>query len=320
MELKKIAWNYSVLWLVLLLILVGSFTLKGFTSSVGTIFDKALIVFPAATGVGLSIMVGEIDLTPGGSIGFLGSLFAGLIMLQGVDPILAGIFIVGLGGVIGAVNGVLIARYKLSSFLITVIMMFLMMGADLAHSQFNIWLEGHLTLQNLVGGSLMSIPNSVFLLLLIFVPLFLWRTRTKLGRYFRVVGENPRAAEEVGISVEWTKFFAFVAAGALYGLTSIFVVSEVSGAILYSGQYMLISLLGIAFLSAAIHIPGKQNVIGLLIAAFFFTTVPRLLTIGGAPYFSIDIAKGGLLVCVLIATNLITKRTEIKQPNLQKIA
>jgi ABC-type uncharacterized transport system permease subunit len=131
------------------------------------------------------------------------------------------------------------------------------------------WLERkHWLLISDVGGMLrglmvdLSILTAITLLLVPLTYLFLWRTR--LGLRMRSGGENPWAAESLGVRVYTMKYIGVLISGALAGLAGAFLVLEAAG-IYREGQTG-----GRGFIGLAAMIFGNWRPSGALAAAGLF--------------------------------------------------
>ncbi|MGY3748522.1 ABC transporter permease [Vagococcus acidifermentans] len=106
--------------------------------------------------------------------------------------------------------------------------------------------------------------------------------KTKFGLRLRSVGENPQAADTLGINVYLMKYAGVLTSGFLGGMGGAVVVQAISG------QFSVSTIAGQGFISMAAMIFGKWNPIGVMGAAVFFGLSQSLAIISG----QIDFLKG----------------------------
>jgi len=307
-----ITWGTFIIFC--LMILVFSLAIPGFPTwmNAENIIKQTAVFLLIAFGVLLSMIVGEIDLSYGGTIGIAGAFFAKIATDKG-SPLLGMAVAVAITIGFGALNGLLIARFRLPSFLVSLALMFVGMGGERLYTHgLNIWVKD-LSLLKIFNGKIAGIPHSAILIIGVFSPLWFVLTQTKLGLHFRAVGENVDAAREAGINVAMVKFIAFTLAGLLYGIGTIFDVLRVSGSLYRSGQALLLPAMTACFIGATMFMVSKKNVVGTLVGAFFLTLVMNGLTILGAKYYFVPFTQGLILIAAIIIANSGRKGIKIQQ-------
>lgn len=126
--------------------------------------------------------------------------------------------------------------------------------------------------------------------------------KTKFGLRLRSVGENPQAADTLGINVYGMKYAGVMISGFLGGIGGAVAVQSISG------QFSISTIAGQGFISMAAMIFGKWNPISVMLAAIFFGLSQSLAVIGNSiPLISsldpvwLQIAPYVLTVIVLVA-------------------
>lgn len=153
-----------------------------------------------------------------------------------------------------------------------------------------------------IFGDIFSVMNIfVFLALLLPIVIHIYLFKTHIGLRHRSIGENPKAADTLGINVYIYRYIAVIISGALAGL---------AGASITIGQLSLFDNhmpAGLGFIALAAMIFGKWKPIGTLIAALFFTmaTVAQIYIQTLAPHILKIIPRGFFLAFPYILTILI---------------
>jgi methyl-galactoside transport system permease protein len=137
--------------------------------------------------------------------------------------------VIGIGAIIGFINGFCTAKFKLHPFIVTLatqlitygaLLIYLMQGTN--NGQSISGLDSSYT--SFITGSLIklgntSLPNYVlYSAAITAIMWFIWN-KTVLGKNMFAVGSNPEAANVSGVNVKNTVILVFVMAGILYGVT-----------------------------------------------------------------------------------------------------
>ncbi|MBF4160767.1 ABC transporter permease [Nocardioides acrostichi] len=251
----------------------------------------------------------EFDLSVGYHAGLAQVLIIGMQEKHGMSWPLAVVMILLVGAVVGLVNGVLVTRFGISSFIAT-------LGSGMFLFGITNWFTGG---EQIIGTKLtesfLSLTGAVgwlpwFAVLAVVVGVVLWvyLERTVSGRSLFVVGSSRRAAELTGVSVTRTVTTAFVVSGVLAALGGILLGANLrTGTASVGPEYLLPAFAG-AMLGATSIKPGRFNVLGTAIAvltlAFLFSGVQQL----GAPFYVEYFFNGGILVVAVGLSVFAAKR------------
>ena len=169
------------------------------------IANQIAIIAIIAIGMTMVIITGGIDLSVGSLLALSAVLaarfirdFAGGVNASFGGMLLACIAAIVLCGIVGAFSGAMITRFAIPPFIVTLAMM--LVGSGLAYilakgqSGYQIpdsfvWLGR--------GADLMSLPNAVVLMLILYALAHVLMSRMKLGRYIYAVGGNGEAARQL---------------------------------------------------------------------------------------------------------------------------
>ena len=189
------------------------------------VLARASIEGIMAVGVTIVILSGQLDLSLGSVLALSGVVALGL---QGdIGPVPAAIVGIGAGGLVGVINGVLVVRFGVNSFIVTLAAMIAIRGVAMTLSNaapirgvdpfFGPSVDRALFGPLWEGlGSFLTPRILIFLGLLLVAHIFLLRVRQ--GRNIYAVGGNPEAARLSGIPTSTYVFGAFVFSGLCGGL------------------------------------------------------------------------------------------------------
>jgi ribose/xylose/arabinose/galactoside ABC-type transport system permease subunit len=209
---------------ILILIVVTSWINPNFLTwkYIASILTGLIFIGAASLAEGIVIMVGEIDLSVGMNGCFAG-IMCGIAAANwglGLIPCL----LIGLaaGALIGFVNGVMVCKLRLTSWITTLATQFICQGLAVTISQGVPIPISSLGTSDFTRAKPLGLNWLFFIFIaLIFVMDFLIR-KTSFGYKMRAVGGNSDAARMAGINVDRVKIAVFVLAGALAAVGGLF--------------------------------------------------------------------------------------------------
>ncbi len=273
------------------------------------IASQATVLSLVAFGLSIVMMCGEIDLSYVGSLGLLGTVF--VLLLDSVNGLAAAMIVIGLSLAIGILNGLVISKFKYSSFLATLSMMFIMMGLQRGLTNgLAVWIYDKDVLA-VASMQIFSVPFPAIILVISFVVYFFFIVYTAAGFKLKVIGENIEAAKEVGIKTQGIKLWAFIFASLCFGIAGVIEPLRSSGGVIDSGWALFVPSLAACFLGTTMFEPGRVNPLGTLISAMFLSLIINFLTQIGVVYYFINLILGFLLLLAVGLSSI--KNRSIKQ-------
>lgn len=221
--------QYAILVMFVALFLVLTFSSDAFLTQrnlLNILNQNAPLAIIASAGT-LVIIAGGFDLSTGSMFGVAAVCSAWLAV--NVDPIigLVGAPLIGLG--LGLVNGVVITRLHIHSFLATLASGFVYRGlAILITGGFFITVSGLERFEQLGRGKLGDVNYAVLVFIAFAVLAAFILNRTVLGRYIYAIGGNEEAAELSGVRIGWVKVATFTFSGLAAGLAGAIQVSRIA--------------------------------------------------------------------------------------------
>ena len=261
-----------------------------------------------AMGMVFVITAGGIDLSIGSMLA-LTSTIVGVILNDTGNIILACIISIMVTTFFGFLNGILVAKFKLFPFVVTLATQLAIRGvAYLVSGGYSLSLSAGPFMQIGSGRLFGIIPYPVIILLCVVFVAYIVLHNTKLGRYVYAVGGNINAATASGVNVFWTQVKTFMISGFCCGVAGIIMTSRINAAqpnigVGYETDAIAACVIGgTSFAGGVATIPG--TVVGIIIIGLIYN---GMNLIGISSYWQ-TITKGLLIIGAVMADKFMNKR------------
>ncbi|MGM9552913.1 MAG: ABC transporter permease [Faecousia sp.] len=193
-----------------------------------TILRQVSILGITAVGMMLPILLAGIDLSVGAIISMVNVGCAYMMVNMGMSPVLAAVLCVLLSSVVGAINGILIAKVNIPPLIMTYAMQMVLTGSAYLLCK-GLPIYGFPQGFTVVGqGYVWKIPIPVIIMAVCLLIGAFMLSKTYFGRYFYAVGGNEEASRLSGINVTFVKVLAYTLSGFFAGIAGIVMLSRVN--------------------------------------------------------------------------------------------
>ncbi|MEM6281468.1 MAG: ribose ABC transporter permease [Chloroflexota bacterium] len=254
-------------------------------------------------GMMLVIMTRGIDLSVGSVLALATIVGADLFLQYELAPIVAILIVLAVGGLAGAVNGVLVSRVNIPPFIATLGMMTLARGAALAYSEGQpITGLGELGegIRWLGSGVLFGVPVPIYVMAVVYVLTYILLNHTSTGRYIQGIGDNERAAFLSGLPVRQIQVFVYSIAGLLAALGGIILMGRLNSAQPTAGEMFEFDAIAAVVVGGTSFEGGQGTVIGTLIGVLIIAILDNGLNLLDVSAFYQDIVKGVVIALALL--------------------
>ena len=280
------------------------------------IANQIAVIAIIAIGMTMVIITGGIDLSVGSLIALSAVLAARFIRdyAGGVEAGTGGMLLACLAamlicGVVGAFSGVMITRFAIPPFIVTLAMM--LVGSGLAY----ILAKGQSIYQipdSFVwlgrGADFVSLPNAVVLMVILYGLAHVVMSKMKLGRYLYAVGGNVEAARLSGVPVKRVLMFAYIASALLAGLGGVIMASQLkSGSATYGNMYELYVIAAVVVGGTSLS-GGEGKMLGTLIGAFTIAVIQNGMNLTNVESYTQKVVLG----LVILAAVLLDKLRQVR--------
>lgn len=268
--------------------------------NVTTILKGASLNAVVAIGFTLILILGQLDLSIGAVVMLCGMLAVGLQPQLGW----AGSILVSLaaGGMVGLVNGLLVVKARVNSFIVTLGTMTIVMGLTHLYSEGGSRAIDDFRLADWLDRPVLPLLPPMTLITLLLVTVFtVFLAKTRPGRNFFLVGGNPEAAWLAGLNRDRYLMAGFIlcgftaaAGGALFAASQS---SMTSSAVL--GTRTLMTVLAAVIIGGTLMTGGKGSVLNSYFAVLLLNTLFNGIGCFGLG-FEVQIFANGLILAVVV--------------------
>ena len=253
----------------------------------------------AVIGTSALLIAGYVDLSIGSMMALIGIIVA-KIAVGTQDPLLASSVGLGLGFLLGLLNGILVRRLSISPLIVTLAMLALYGGLAFVVSSAAVY--GFPEALLLVGrGKILGIQYSVIIAIAIFIIGSFVLTRTVTGLRIYAIGGDPRAAELCGVPVGRTVVGLYAVNGLLIGIVAVLVAGRLGSITPTIGARFELDVLTAAILGGVAFSGGAGRPLGIAIGVATIGILNAGLIFVGLQTWWQSIAVGSMLLLALVA-------------------
>lgn len=242
---------------------------------------------------------GDFDLSVEGTVVLSGIICA--VILNQTHSIVLGVALGLIAGVlVGAFNGVIIAKLKINALITTLATLYIVRGLSFIVSNgsaVGITDEDFFLLGN---GSVLGVPNPIWITVLLFILFGIILNRTTYGRESLAIGGNREAARLAGIDVEKIKIIIFAVQGLVAAGAGIVLASRMTSGQPNSSGGFALDVIAACMLGGVSHTKGTGTMRGVVIGVLIMGTVQDAMNLIGIPTFYQYLTKGTILLAAVL--------------------
>jgi len=308
-----------LVWLILAILLIAlSLSIDRFFQ-IGifiNILQHATFVGIIAIGLSFCIIAGHMDLSVESVMAFSAMLAAWLAASRGsasgfeLAPWLTLLIAIGFGALAGAFNGVLVIRFRINAFIVTLATFIAIRGLGLV-------LTGGRSMYGLPDSfravattDVLGLPLLVLILVAAYVLFGILLSRTRFGRYVYLVGGNVIAPFRAGIDVDRVLYTVFILSGVLAAIAGWLLAARTNGATANLGLGMLFEAFAAVVIGGVSLRGGIGRLSGVFAGVLLLSTIDTAINVMGIEPYYMQVIRGGLM---LLAVLLDSAKNAIRQ-------
>lgn len=303
---------------LILLVIFFSFAKDNFLSvSTLTMVAKHVALYGIlALGMTFVIITGGIDLSVGSVVGLVGMLAGGMIQ-EGLTLKFAGVtlyfsvpmiilFMMVVGAVIGAINGLVITKLNVAPFIATLGTMYICRGLANLRSNGATFsdIKGYEALGNTgfkaLGSNIAGIPAGVYVFLVLAIISAVLLKKLPFGWYVLAVGGNEKSARLSGIKADKIKILVYMISGFCAAWVGVINTAQLSAAHPASGDGWEMNAIAATVLGGTSMSGGSGTILGTVVGAFVIGVINDGMTMCGVSEFWQKVIRGLVIILAVV--------------------
>jgi len=284
------------------------------TSNLAGVGQQISALGVVVVGESLIIMVGGMDLSLESTFGLAPMVAAWLMVPVAAygagtmwGPVLGILVLLGVGAIVGLINGVMIVKARLNGFIFTLAMTIILAGIQ----------DGMVNGQSLfdlpsafsyVGAAYVGkVPVSLLVTVAIFIAVGLFLRYHRVGREIYAVGGNREAARAAGIRVDRIRIGVYVAGGVLAAIGGLMEAGRVSSVASTQGyqEGIIFNVFAAAVIGGVSLRGGRGSMLGAACGVVLLGLVQNILDLGNVSNYWIEAIDGGVILLALMMARVV---------------
>ncbi|WP_433220953.1 ABC transporter permease [Dactylosporangium sp. CS-047395] len=259
------------------------------------------------------LITGKMDLSLESTFGLAPGIAAWLVVDPAVThglgvhllpPALAVPVVLLVGALVGAFNGLLIVRFGLNGFIVTLGMLIVLRGLLTGVSGGKTFFALPESMTYLGSAIWLGVPASVWLSLTLFAVGVVALGYTRSGRALYAIGGNADAARAAGIRTDRILWLALIVAGALAALAGLLISGRLAAVPAAQGSGAIFQVFAAAVIGGVSLNGGKGTLFGAFTGVLLLFMIINVLTLAGVPAQWTNFLNGTVILVALVVSRV----------------
>lgn len=266
--------------LAVCLYLALSTTSFGSSANLTDILVQASVLAIVSFGLTLVILTGELDLSVGSGTA-LASVVSALVMRDSQSVMLGVLAGLGCGIGIGLINGLIVTKLKVPSFIATLGMLEVARGVALALTNGQVIGSIPQSVSGIANNQFLGLRWPIWITAIVFVVLYLLLRRTTFGIGVMSVGDNREAARLSSLPVDRVRIMTFVITGLCVGIAGVITTARVQSGQPNTGDLLALTAIAAIVVGGTSIFGGRGSMIKTLWGVLLLSVVQNGLDLKG---------------------------------------
>jgi ribose transport system permease protein len=279
------------------------------SQNIAAILNQIAVLGVLAIGLTVCLVLGQFDLSIGWTASLAGMVATGLMSQHGTPMLVAVAAAVGVGALVGLVNGLIVTVLRVNALLATLAVGSVISGLINWYSISPFTSGIAPSFKSIGQDKVIGIPNAAIVLAVIGIGLWVFLQQTAGGRRMYAIGGNEEAARVAGVNIRRVQLLAFVICGVCAAVSGLLLAAQLGSGQPTGAVGLMLSAFAGAFLGSATWREGEFHVGGTIVGVLILGVVFSGLALTDAAYYLKDIITGAILVIAVGAASVMRART-----------
>ncbi|TPK97078.1 MULTISPECIES: L-arabinose ABC transporter permease AraH [unclassified Mesorhizobium] len=245
----------------------------------------------------------DFDLSVGSIVAFAGMV--AVMASNTTGSILLGLVAaIACGAVVGWVNGVVIAKFRINALITTLATMQIVRGMALISSDGRAVGINSPDFYQLALSKLLGIPTPIWVLAVLFAIFGFVLNSTVFGKNTLAIGGNPEASRLAGVNVDRTRIWIFTLQGVVCGIAGILLASRITSGQPNAAVGLELSVISACVLGGVSLAGGRATMSGVIVGVLIMGIAENAMNLLNIPAFYQYIVRGVILLLAVLLDNL----------------
>ncbi|WP_433087582.1 ABC transporter permease [Dactylosporangium sp. CA-052675] len=259
------------------------------------------------------LITGKMDLSLESTFGLAPGIAAWLVVdpavthglgVHALPPALAVPVVLAVGALVGAFNGLLIVRFGLNGFIVTLGMLIVLRGLLTGVSGGKTFFALPESMTYLGSTEWLGVPASVWLSLLLFAAGIVVLGYTRPGRALYAIGGNVDAARAAGIRTDRILWLTLIIASTLAALAGLLISGRLAAVPAAQGSGAIFQVFAAAVIGGVSLNGGKGTLFGAFTGVLLLFMIINVLTLAGVPAQWTNFLNGAVILVALVVSRV----------------
>ncbi|MBL0371483.1 L-arabinose ABC transporter permease AraH [Rhizobium sp. KVB221] len=245
----------------------------------------------------------DFDLSVGSTVAFSGMI--AVMASNATGSIVLGLLsAVICGGIVGLLNGVIIARFRINALITTLATMQIVRGLALIASDGRAVGINDPAFYQLALSKFLTVPTPIWVMAVLFIFFGFVLNRTVFGKNTLAIGGNPEASRLAGVNVANMRIWIFALQGLVCGIAGILLASRITSGQPNAATGLELSVISACVLGGVSLAGGRAAMSGVIVGVLIMGIAENVMNLLNIQAFYQYVVRGLILLVAVLLDNL----------------